>query len=1288
MTTPSQVISAQVISPQKDHALRLAVDIGGTFTDTVLAGPVLADTMLAGGEGMIASTKTLTTHKNPADGALEGSLRVMESSGHHLSEVKGFIHGTTLATNALIERRGAVVATLCTAGFRDILDIGYERRYAQYDINLEKPDLLVPRERSFVIRERISAEGEVLVALDEQAIDGLLVEIDESGAEALAICLLHSYANPTHEQRLREVITRKRPRLVVSISCEVSPEAREFDRLCTVVANAYIQPLMENYLERFVAQFREEGLNCPILMMTAGGGMCTVETARRFPIRLVESGPAGGAILAAKIAADLKQDRGIDEVLSFDVGGTTAKLCLIDQARPQTSRSFEIARAARFIKGSGMPVRIPVIDMIEIGAGGGSIADVDHLGRLAVGPQSAGSEPGPVAFMRGGSRATVTDSDIALGYIVPDIFAEGHIQLDPEAARQILAEKIGGKLGLDARQAADGVSRIVDENMASAGRMHAVESGKDLGSRAMIAFGGNGPLHATRVARSAGINHIIVPPDPGVGSAVGFLFAPVSFDIVRSRYALLAQLDLRAINRLFEEMIGEARDIVAQGSNHTSDIATETRRTAFMRYRGQGHEIAINLPDRPLIKEDIQSLTAAFEAEYRRQFSRPVPGMQIEVLNWAVRVATQEKAPSPPPPARPVRSDFRAKTSRTIICDLEGIEKEAAFIARADLKPGDYLAGPALIHEPQTTTLVSADFSAEMDALGNLVLTRIGQEPKRSRMIAENHPQKTSPARLQVMWNRLLAVVEEQGQTLIRAAFSPIVRECGDISAGIFDVKGRMLAQAVTGTPGHINTMAEAVLHLCKRFALQDMKPGDIYMTNDPWLASGHLNDFLLMMPVFRAEVIIGFTACTSHLVDLGGLGMGPEGSDIYDEGLLIPPCKLVEEGTPNALLLDIIRANSREPIANEGDIYALIACCESGARRLLTMMDDFALADLSMLGDYIIETSRKGAIDAIAAVPPGVYKNILKMDGYENELTLQATLTVTRDAMHVDFTGTSGLSKKGINVPLNYATAYSVFALRCLVGPDIPNNAGSLAPFTVDGPENCILNARPPAPVAMRHTLGQVTPDLILGCLHQALPDKVPAEGASCMFDLPMRHAPEVTAQGGREFAIEPVHNGGTGARPHADGLSATAYPSGVFGSQVEITESVAPVVMWRRELLPDSGGPGTYRGGLGQRIEMTSANDAPFIVFLSVERLKFPAQGRMGGLPGAPGRIRFRDGKRDIPGKGELRVAPGDYLIFDTPGGGGFGPPDQRDRDKLRLDLVRGLVTKKGAMAYGKAK
>ncbi|MCI5097383.1 MAG: hydantoinase/oxoprolinase family protein [Rhodobacteraceae bacterium] len=685
--------------------LRLAIDIGGTFTDTVL---------VQGEDTVLASTKTLTTHTNPADGAMQGAARVMAQTGRTLAELTGFIHGTTLATNALIERRGAIVATVTTEGFRDILEIAYERRYSQYDINLEKPDLLVPRERCLTVRERMSAEGEVLIGLEDSAAEALIRDIDASGAEAVAICLLHSYANPDHERWLRDLLAARRPDLTVSISSEVSPEAREFDRLCTTVANAYIQPLMETYLKAFADRFAEEGVTCPILMMTAGGGMCTLETAARFPIRLVESGPAGGAILAARIAASA----GLDEVLSFDMGGTTAKLCLIDKARPQTSRQFEIARAARFIKGSGMPVRIPVIEMIEIGAGGGSIAGVDRLGRLTVGPKSAGSEPGPVAFGRGGTEPTVTDSDITLGYIVPDTFAEGHIQIDPAASNAALARVIGQRLQLDGIGSADGVSRIVDESMASAGRMHAVESGKDLGPRTMIAFGGNGPLHASRVARSAGVSRIVIPPNPGVGSAVGFLFAPVSFEIVRSRYSLLETMDMASINGLFSQMIAEAKSVVAQGAG---DAPTEVQRTAFMRYNGQGHEIEITLPDRDLTADDLAPLTEAFEAEYAKQFSRPVPGMKIEILNWAVRVATPDAAVSSVP-AKPELRDIAPTDHRPITCDVDGTAKQAAFVPRDSLSPGDRVRGPALISEPQTTTLVSADFSAHVDAIGNLVL--------------------------------------------------------------------------------------------------------------------------------------------------------------------------------------------------------------------------------------------------------------------------------------------------------------------------------------------------------------------------------------------------------------------------------------------------------------------------------------------------------------------------------------------------------------------------------------
>lgn len=695
--------------------LRVAVDIGGTFTDTVIASPE---------NRILATAKTLTTHERPATAALEGVGLALQEFGGSFADIGSFIHGTTLATNALIERSGATVASITSAGFRDILEIGYERRYSQYDIDLTKPDLIVPRTRSFTVPERVSVTGEVLQRLDESAVPELARQLISCGADAVAICLLHSYANGVHEQRLRDLLLAQNPGLTVSLSSEVSPEALEFERLCTTVANAYVQPIMAGYLADFQRCFAEQGLTCPILMMTAGGGMTTLETAARFPVRLVESGPAGGAVLSARIAAS----RAEAGVLSFDMGGTTAKLCLIDDFKPQTARRFEIARASRFIKGSGMPVRIPVVEMIEIGAGGGSIAEVDRLGRLSVGPQSAGSEPGPAAFDKGGNKPTVTDADTVSGYIIPELFAEGRLTVNPAAAAAVLERNLGARLGLDTTGSAAAVSDIVDESMASAGRMHAVESGKDLGARTMIAFGGNGPLHATRVARRAGVGRIIVPPDPGVGSAVGFLFAPVSYEIVRSRYTLLDGLEVTAINALFDALIAEAEEVVHQGAREGELLH---RRTAFMRYRGQGHEIEIELPDRPLVDGDIERLRKAFEAGYREQFSRAVPGMKIEVLNWAVQVASQRQAvhQAEPPgarrPAKPMRH-------RPITCDLTGEMLTAGIYDRRQLAPGDTVKGLALIVEPQTTTLVSADFAAEVGSDGSLILQQTSGEGGRA----------------------------------------------------------------------------------------------------------------------------------------------------------------------------------------------------------------------------------------------------------------------------------------------------------------------------------------------------------------------------------------------------------------------------------------------------------------------------------------------------------------------------------------------------------------------------
>ena len=542
--------------------------------------------------------------------------------------------------------------------------------------------------------------------------------------------------------------------------------------------------------------------------------------------------------------------------------------------------------------------------------------------------------------------------------------------------------------------------------------------------------------------------------------------------------------------------------------------------------------------------------------------------------------------------------------------------------------------------------------------------------------------------RMQVMWNRLIAVVEEQAQTLMRTAFSPIVREAGDLSAGVFDTRGRMLAQAVTGTPGHVNSMAESVGHFLRHFPVETMHEGDIYITNDPWMGTGHLNDFVLTTPCFHRGRLVGLFSCTSHLTDIGGIGFGPDATDVYMEGIYIPMLKLADRGVFNETLMAMVRANTRQPVESEGDVYSLAACNDVGCERLVEMMTEFDLDDLDELGEHICESSRQAVLAEIAKLPRGEYRSSMRIDGYEEPLDLVARLEIAGDGITVDYDGTSPQSNHGVNVPMAYTAAYTCFGLSCIVSANVPNNWGSLAPFKVKAPEGCVLNAPRPAAVCSRHVIGQMLPDVVFGALTQAVPERVPAEGAACLWNVTMRGESDRAANragGGTLFTVTAVCNGGTGARPARDGLSATAYPSGVRGTPVEINESVSPVVFWRKELRPGSGGHGRQRGGLGQVIEIESAIGRDFELLASFDRILHPPRGRYGGHDGERGGVRLASGAV-LNGKGTQRIPVGERLVLHTPGGAGFGDPHERDPAAVAADVAAGHLSPETAKAvYG---
>jgi N-methylhydantoinase A len=685
---------------------RLAVDIGGTFTDLVLALP---DRSL--------SAKVLTTSDAPERAVLEGTAAILTQAGIGAADLALVIHGTTLATNALIERKGARTALVTTDGFRDSLEIAYEHRFEQYDLYMERPEPLVARPWRFEVPERVAADGAVLLPMDEASVDRIGAAAKAEGAEAIAICFLHAYQNDAHERRAKDILSRHFAPEVIAISSEVCPEIREYERTSTTVANAYVLPLMERYLRRLEDGLKAIGSTAPLLLIMSSGGITTVETARRFPIRLVESGPAGGAILAQMIAAE----SGISRALSFDMGGTTAKITLIDDMKPQQARHFEIARAARFVKGSGIPVRIPVIDMVEIGAGGGSIARVDGLGRITVGPDSAGSMPGPACYGRGGTMPTVTDADLVLSWIDPARFAGGHITLDAAASHTACHTFVGNTLGMTPPEAALGITEIVTETMANAARVHAVENGKETSGRTMIAFGGAAPLHAVRMAQKLGMDRVLVPVGAGVGSAHGFLAAPIGYEVVRTRLVSLNAFDGPLVNSLYNSMRVEAEAVVRMGA---PDAPLQEIRTGFMRYRGQGHEVAVTLPAGPYGADSEAVFRMAFEATYRALYGRTIPKLEIEVLTWTLSLAEAKplpvRIPDPPAAAAPKPSGMRR------IMD-PGVRQliDASIYDRASLAPGARIIGPAVIVEAETSTLVPEGFRAGPNAAGHILIERI-----------------------------------------------------------------------------------------------------------------------------------------------------------------------------------------------------------------------------------------------------------------------------------------------------------------------------------------------------------------------------------------------------------------------------------------------------------------------------------------------------------------------------------------------------------------------------------
>jgi 5-oxoprolinase (ATP-hydrolysing) len=1211
----------------QSRKLALGIDIGGTFTDVVV---------LDENTRKIHSHKELTTPRAPAEGVLRGVKKLYEREGLAYADTLRVVHATTLFTNALIERRGARTAFLTTRGFRDIVALGRERKYDIYDLQLEMPSPLCPLDCRFEITERIGSDGEVLQALAEAEVVAAVKEALAKGCESIAVGFLNSHLDSRHEARAAEVIRSEFPHVSLTVSHEAANEIREYERFTTAIANAYIQPLAQAYLQALADGLIDAGLACPLLVMRSNGGLTTVAGGAANPIQLLESGPAAGTLAAAWFA----RAAGVTDFVALDLGGTTAKLCAVENGVPLVTHLFEAARQKRFVPESGLPIRIPTVDLIEIGAGGGGIARVDKLGLLKVGPESAASEPGPACYGRGGTHATVTDANLTMGLLDPAYFANGEITLSTQLAGEAM-RKLADGLSVTPMQAALGIHDVANESMAAAARVHAAERGADPSRLALLVTGGGGPIHGAGVARKLGIKRLLCPAAAGVASAIGLVLAPLRTDLARFVGVRLQPETFPSLQAAFESLRKDAESAIADIGLHgktTYDCAAE------LRYAGQGFEIPVNLTAALDSADPVAAIRAGFESQYRAIFGQVLPWGEVEVTMTRLTATVSLVDNSLPlefPASTGARDADAAPAQRDIT--LQGTEEAvpAAIYRWRSLREGSRINGPALVEQEGSTLVLAAGDRMTVGAGGTAVV-ELGYSAAPTGELDN--------IRLEILWRRLIAIVDEASAALVRTSFSTVVRESDDFSVVLTDAQGNSLAQGTKSIPVFIGSLPRTVRHFIEKFGGQ-MKEGDVYITNDAWLGTGHLSDINLAAPLFHRGRLVGFAASTAHAADIGGNSNAYHNTDVFQEGLQIPSLKLREAGVMNETVVEFIRANVRAPEQVVGDVFGQLSALNIIDKRVASVLQEWQLDDLSTFARLSFERTDAATRRSIASLKKGTYVAQQYADGMGTPLLLKATVRVEDDSITVDYTGSSPQIKAALNVAYCYTHAFTVYALKCLLDAESPNNEGSFRALHVEAPEGSVLNHQFPYPGGIRATVGHYLPSLVFQALAPALPGRVLASAGSPIWALLLRGKTD----DGEAVMVKSFYNGGMGASENRDGLSVTSWPSNISGTPLEVMERLGPVRVNYRKLRTGSGGAGCHTGGHGIDTEIEITRPGDYTLNLVGCRVRNAAPGLMGGQPGATGEVLINGEPADIRRIHSVKL--GDRIIVRTPGGGGYG-------------------------------
>jgi len=1241
-------------------AIGIGCDIGGTFTDLLLIDEAT---------GAAHVEKVLTTPDDPSR-AIETGLRSLgEMAPGSIGEAAMLVHGTTLVINAVIERKGALTGLITTRGFRDVLEIGREKRYDGNDLQIRFPEPLVTRPLRTEVDERVHTSGRVLTPLDDASVQAALEHLVASGVQSIAVCLLNSFANPAHEIRIGEIAARVAPELPVTLSHQVLRELKEYERTTTTVINAYAKPVVDKYLLRLDERLRQVGFGGEFLLMQSSGGLNSASMARKFPVQIIESGPAAGMIGAAHYA----RLAGFDKVLAFDMGGTTAKMCLVIDGRVGRVNELEVDRVHRFKRGSGVPVRVPVVDLMEIGAGGGSIAKVSAKGTMEVGPESASAMPGPVSYGQGGTEPTVSDSDLVLGYLNPSYFLGGRMPLDRQKAARAIELKLGNPLGLSTEQAAWGIHSLVNENMASAAKVYVAEKGESPSSCAIVAFGGAGPVHAYDLARRIGAHTVVIPPRAGVASAFGMLIAPASFDTVRTHRTRASKVRSTDLEGLYAGMEAEARNGLPR-SAHPAQVWFE--RTADVRYVGQGYDVSVPVDAKMLEAADFgKSLREAFNQVYRKLYGRVFEELELELMSLRVTAYAPGKTFRDSAPATGA-GQATAAAHRGAWCPVAGKYVDHAVYHRAALPPDATIHGPAIVEEPESTTIVGIGAALTVDASGSLVV-RLPQVQARTSISG-----RIDPITLEMLWRRLGSSVDELAAALVRTSFSSVIRDVNDYACGVFDAQGRLLLRSTDSTPGIAGGLAPMLKHMLEKIPMQTLREGDVLIGNDPWHGSGHHNDIFVVTPAFHDGRLIGYGACSAHHVDIGGRRATTESRDNYEEGLRIPVARLYRAGKPNEDVFAFIASNVRLADTVLGDLRAQCAANHVGCERLRELCAEQGWADFQELADEIIRCSEELARAEIERIPDGEYTHEAPIEMIDGKpIKLRVKITVKGDELTVDYTGSSAQVRPAVNCTIRYTTAYSMFAVLALLNLPVQGNEGSMRPIHIVAEEGSVVNAKFPAPVFARTSIGNFIPETIFSALAPALPDRVVAASGSTPLwaQYIFGHRRD-----GTSFAPLNAANGGLGARAGQDGVSCLTFPVNIGNTPVEILESDIPALVKRRELWEDSAGAGRFRGGLGQRFEMAVLEgdigpQGPFLIGFRGGRYFFTVPGLLGGGDGPNGRLVING--KVATGGGDASVPPGGTMLCEIPGGAGLGDPRERARALIERDIAYGYVSREKA-------